>query len=94
MNPVLAHVLDNKLLYSSKSRSFSLDSTCAYCYWPGTGGRYFPIAKLRDKTPIWSGTRTTRQTSCVLLPIIIPEVTIASLGGWGGRISYSLYNTV
>ena len=50
MNPVLAHVLDNKLLYSSKSRSFSLDSTCAYCYWPGTGGRYFPIVKVQGET--------------------------------------------
>ena len=50
MNPVLAHVLDNKLLYPSKSRPFSLDSTCAYCYWPGTGGHYFPIAKLQGET--------------------------------------------
>ena len=29
VNPVLAHVSDNKLLYSSKSSSSSLDSTCA-----------------------------------------------------------------
>ena len=41
-------VLDNKLLYSSKSRSFSLDSTCAYCYQPivtgrGQVGAIFPL---------------------------------------------------
>ena len=29
VNPVLAHVSDNKLPYSSKSSSSSLDSTCA-----------------------------------------------------------------
>ena len=29
VNPVLARVSDNKLLYSSKSSSSSLDSTCA-----------------------------------------------------------------
>ena len=23
---------------------------CAYCYWPGTGGRYFPIVKLQGET--------------------------------------------
>ena len=50
VNSILAHVLDNKLLYSSKRSSFALDSTCAYCYWPGTGGCYFPIVKLQDET--------------------------------------------
>ena len=39
-----------QILYSSKRSSFALDSTCAYCYWPGTGGCYFPIVKLQDET--------------------------------------------
>ena len=40
----------NYCIQARVAHSLLIQLNCAYCYWPGTGGRYFPTAKLQDET--------------------------------------------